>query len=662
MTTKSNSKSIDELVKELPQEKQAILEQFREDMKNSPIRKLNKLERDIWGASITRAIEYLPSFRDAIAVLSPYMDASSSTAYTDKYARVGLSYWFFYIADNDTRAIALLHESMHVLNNHFARGANKNIKPRMMNISGDLEINSNLSLLPGAKKILTDFLLPDHENFGFPYHKTLEQYSILIQDKLNEEEEQEDSNSNQENGDGQESSSENSDQSDSSSNDNSESSNDNSESDSADSSSSSDGSDSSAGDESSQEAGGEGSSDDSSDGGSGSEGSPDGGSPGDSNNGQEGGEGDSGSQSGSGYGNAYDSFVEDLLGRKKKGSSNLKDLLSENENGSEKCNGNHSDSGDGQQCDGSCDHSNDSDENGDSSGEGSGDSGKGSLKDSQKNSSSQGKAQRVPTPSRSCDRNTDARSEAADNAEIDRSSITEQNIARRNTRARVVDEINNNKSRGNGSNNEFLKVVSALMSPPKVDWQELFRRKFNAAFNNSVRGRSHLSYKRIDRRSPGKIIFPGRISFQPKAMMGIDTSGSMDKRDYEAVLIEAEGIMKKGLRAKGALQVFSVDTTIKNIEPVKNVKDINLYGGGGTDMSVAFAYVNMLPVKERPNILVLGTDGGTDWNSIIRQLRKSEATYTPIILVTTKYGYESVPSELHEIAAVLDVSEGNNSF
>lgn len=631
------AKSTEELIEELPEDRKAILEQFQDDLKNHPIRKLNKLERDIYGATMTRAIDHLPSFRDALAVLSPFMDATSTTAYTDAYARVGLSYWFFYIADNDTRAIALLHESMHVLNSHFSRASSKGLKPRMMNISGDLEINSNLSLLPGAKTILKDFLLPDHKTFEFPYHKTLEQYSILLQDKLNEnEEKREEEKKKKEEKDESESDS-----------------GDSESGDSGESSETGDGNESGEGDSGSQS--GEGAGEDAGEGESGGEGSGEGA-------GESGGSGEGGQGSGeepSGFGNTYDSFVDDMLDRKKKGSSgSLEDLLAEKE----KCDGNHSSDGSGSACDGSCDHAGEGEGEGNDDGEGDGESGNGSLKDSQKQGKGGGKAQRVPKPVRNCDRNTSARSEAADDAGIDRSSVTEQNIARRNTRARVVDEINNDKSRGHGSSNEFLKVVSALMSPPKVDWQELFRRKFNAAFNNAVRGRSHTSYKRVDRRSPGKMIFPGRISFQPKAMMGIDTSGSMDKRDYEAVLIEAEGIMKKGLRAKGSLQVFSVDTTIKNIEPVKDVKGINLYGGGGTDMSVAFAFVNSISIKERPNIFVLGTDGGTDWNSILRQLQSPDATYQAIILVTTKGGFESVPEELHNYAAVLDVSNGNNSW
>lgn len=620
-------KSIEEMIAELPEAKQKILEQFREDLEKHPIRQLNKTERDIWGAAVTGAIGLLPSFRDAIAVLNPYMDATASTAYTDKHARVGLSYWFFYIADHHTRSIALLHESMHVLNSHFSRSSSKGIKPRMMNIAGDLEINSNLSLLPKGKAVLQNFLLPDHEMFDFPYFKTLEQYSILLQDKLNENEKEAEQNA---------SGSKDSSQSDSNSGQNT----DSSEQDS----SSSSGSNSNDSGNSSENSSGSSS-------GSDSQGS-------ESGQGQSSSGGQSGSQ-GSGYGSAYDSFVDDILGRKKqKGGGSLEDLLNEDEpQGSGKCNGNHSQSGDGSECDGSCEHDADGSGNSDNSGDGSSNS----IDEVQKKRGNNKAPQRVKAPGYSCDRNTEGRSEAADQAGVDRSSVTEQNIARRNTSARVQEEVAN-KSRGTGTNDEFLKLLTVMMTPPKVNWQELFRRNFNAACNNAVRGYNHVSYKRIDRRSQGKIIFPGRVNYQPSAMLGIDTSGSMDMRDYEAVLTEAEGIMTKGLRSSGKLEVFSVDQKIQNIQPVKKVKDINLRGGGGTDMNVAFQYVNSLPFKQRPDIFVLGTDAGTYWESIIQSLRQKEATYLAIILVTCKSGFDNIPKEAFRYASIIDVSSGNSSW
>lgn len=589
-------------------EQQEILKRFRHDLETRPIRALTTEERNIYGAAIFIARQKLPSFRDALAVLSPFMDATATTAYTDKYARVGLSYWFFYLADTETRAFALLHESMHVLNSHFARSDSMQIKPQMMNFSGDLEINSNLSVINGFQTIVEDYLIP--KKFDFPDFQTMEQYVSMLNKKMDEEEEAE-NNADQSSSDGK---------------------SDNQNSDSDDSSSSTGNSDSSQGtEESSSNDGNEGNSNNGSDGDGDAQGN------GQSSAGDSSSNGDP--SEASGYGQAYDHYSDELRGRKGEGGNPLDALKNERNNQeteSYEYGNNESDTPD--------------------NGEGHSFGNEGSS-----NSSSSGKKKsvKVPRPGfHTCDKNTDEREQAADDAGIEKSSITEQNIARRNTMSRMVDEVNHNKSRGDGSVNDFLKIAISHMSPPKINWRDVFRRTLALTMNNAVLGRDSLSYRRVNRRySQGSVILPGYVTYLPKAMFAIDTSGSMDKSDYASLLTEIEEIVKKVMNSKDSLQVFSVDTTIKNVQLVKNVKNIDLFGGGGTDMSVAFAYVNSLPKKKRPDIMILGTDGYTDWDRVERQLQF--AKYRSIILVTTEGGFKSVPQSLKNYAAVIDISSGD---
>lgn len=593
--------SIDELANNLSDEQQKILEQFRNDIQNSPVRNLLPKEREIYGSAIMRAIEILPSFRDALAILSPFMDATSSTAYTDKYARVGLSYWFFYLADRETRAIALLHESMHILYNHFPRFSTLGITPMKGNIAGDLEINSNLSMLPKAKTILQDFILPDNESMGFPYYKTMEQYNQLINDKLKEnkeESQQNDGSSDSENG--------------------SSSSNGSSQ----DGQSSQSGNSSNSGQQQSSNSGSSGS-------------SGQGNSQSSTNN---------SSDTGSKYGNSYDDYVRRASGQKPLGSSSLEDMMKDNQ--SQQQYGNQNGSGE-----------NDDNSNGDDV-----DTSKGSFDDYEKSSKINGPMKTAKTPSYRCDHSTPDRMSAADDAGIEKKSSTSQNIARRNTKARIVEE-SKSRAAGTGSASDFLKIAAALMDPPKVDWRTLFRRVIAKSYSSSIAGRSFASYKRVNRRSQGSVIFPGMVDYQPSAMLGIDTSGSMGKSDYESLLSEIEGIMKNGMRSKDALRAFCVDTEIKGIELVKSVKDLKLTGGGGTEMAVAFKFVNSLPKKQQPDIFVLGTDGGLydgDWNIIYPLIRQGK--YRTIILITSEYGMNHVPDYIHQVASVIDVSESDKNL
>ena len=255
---------------------------------------------------------------------------------------------------------------------------------------------------------------------------------------------------------------------------------------------------------------------------------------------------------------------------------------------------------------------------------------------------------------RHCDESTPSRSDAADEAGIERITDTERSLAQRNTTSRIKDELNSG-GQGYGTANELLKALLNLMEPPKVRWQELLRRAISNAYSNIMIGRTETSYRKVNRRYSGKIIFPGQVSYAPVVYIGIDTSGSMTKSDYESVLIEAESIISNSSRQKGGLTVFSVDTEIKNIAPMKSVREIDLYGGGGTDMSVAFKYANSIPRKKRPNIVVLGTDGYTDWQRVEQELLYS--TYYSVILVTTEGGFSSVPESLHKISNVINISD-----
>jgi predicted metal-dependent peptidase len=512
-------------------EQKEILKRLEYDLKNHPIRALTTDERNIFSRALWKAQDILPSFRDALSVLRPFLDATAKTAYTDVHARVGLSYWFLYQCDKEMQAIVLLHECMHVLNNHFVRAESLGIGPDRMNVAGDLEINTVLEELKRG-----DFsMLLTPKKFNLPPFKTMEFYADAL--SMNEDD-------------------------------------------------------------------------------SGNGSGPSGQSQSGQNQGQQGtGENNSDTNDGQGQGSSGE------------GSENDSDQSS-SQNGSGSQNpSNESNSGNGS--------SSDSDV----------------LDDFKKGMSQNNKSSKN---ARHCDESTPSRSDAADEAGIERITDTERSLAQRNTTSRIKDELNSG-GQGYGTAHELLKAMLNLMEPPKVRWQELLRRAVSNAYSNIIIGKTETSYRKVNRRYSGKVIFPGQVSYAPVVYIGIDTSGSMTKSDYESVLIEAESIVSNSSRQKGGLTVFSVDTEIKDIAPLKSVREIDLYGGGGTDMSVAFKYANSIPRKKRPNIVVLGTDGYTDWQRVEQELLYS--TYYSVILVTTEGGFSSVPESLHKISNVINISD-----
>ena len=506
------------------------------DKNEAPIRRLTADERKVWGEAVFQATVMLPAFSPSIGIMSPGRDRTSGTVYTDAQARVGLGDKFFYEWNPRQRATAVIHESMHVLYNHFDRFKRMTDTPNQLtNIAGDFEINGALGLHSrcdismGVHPENKINVAPDHPwaplngkpmwGADMKVGKSAEEYYSLLEKEAPEK------------GDG--------------------------------------------------------------------EGEGDG----------QGGQGQGGGQPGSGqcpvHGQPGDS-QSDAQGEGSEGGS-----------------------------------------------EGQGDGGERQHGGGSGNSGSSCSCQGW-----SCGSPSEEKSEELEEAGVKGTSDTEKENARANTKSKIVDERKTSRAAGNGSNDAFLSLVLDQLQDPKVPWQSLFRQVITRAVNNIIAGRTDYSYRRSNRRMSGsRYIFPGTVSYLPEVAFGIDTSGSMAKSDYMALLQEAEVIVKTVTKGGKGLSVFNVDTEITAIQRVKSIHDINLQGGGGTDMSVAFKYINDLPLKERPDVFILSTDGGFGWHSVIDELSRREAKgYKSIILITDKWGFENVPDEAKRLATIIDVS------
>jgi predicted metal-dependent peptidase len=490
---------------EISKDERRKLEAAFQVMETRVVRPLTEEEEQLFSRGAVSATLKIPAFRDSISLMRPFYDSFCETAYTDRYARVGLGPWFFSLSTNE-RAAVILHETMHVLNNHFERGDEFSISPQIMNIAGDFEINCSLRALPSVR--LPVGIYPDVDPFSFPANLSMESYAQLLKDKEKEQQKQS----------GQ----------------------------SGDSSSSS----------------------------------------------------NSGSQSDS--------------SSKSGGSS------------------------------GAQSESASSDEDNSSSG--------GESSDSTSNSSKS-------KPASGCKAPTEESVAAADEAGISRASASEQSVAKRNTAARVREDLNAARQAGNSHMEKFLSVALDRLTPPKADWRGIFRSVVSRNCDAISRGREDYSYRRVNRRmSSSKYIFPGMIKYTPTTMFAFDTSGSMQNSDYQALMSEVEGIIKSVIRDKNGLRVFAVDTKPSKIKTVNSIRRIDIQGGGGTDMSVAFQYVNELNKREKPDLFILATDGGTDWNSVAYRLREGNRRYSSVILITSKYGVKAVTEEVKSLATVIDIS------
>lgn len=519
------------MLKEYPRMEERHAEKYLADMaKGNVIRKMDKEERLFYSDAMVRITNEMPAFRDILTHLRPYLDLTCSTAYVDQYSRLGLGLWWFYDINEHQRSGVLLHEAMHILNDHHIRSEKTGYNdPRITNLAMDMEINTtinsatNIDLPPGT--------FPDNEPYNFPPRKSFEQYYLMLQDFVDEQEKQQQQ-----------------------------------EEDEGESDDSGEGSDA---DENTEEQQGSGN-------GSGSE--------------------SSGDQEGSGEGSGQGQSAQGNSQGSGSGSGDSEKTQS-----------------DGSDAAGGDDQSQDS-----SDGDG----------------SDQGK-------SHTCDTATKEREQAADEAGINKSTTSEQTAMKSRIAQKLREIIQKNRAAGDGHLNEFYQLAYSKMYRPVTDWKTIFKRVSANSMARVSKGRADYSYRQVNRRmTGGKFIFPGMIKYEPSAMLGVDISGSMGKDDQIKTAGEAESLLK-ALGNNPDFKVFSVDTKVGDIQPVKSVKDIDLYGGGGTRMEVAFQYIQSLPKKQRPDFFVLATDGGTDWDLLLRDaLKTHRMKVMSVILVTSEDGME----------------------
>jgi predicted metal-dependent peptidase len=153
---------------------------------------------------------------------------------------------------------------------------------------------------------------------------------------------------------------------------------------------------------------------------------------------------------------------------------------------------------------------------------------------------------------------------------------------------------------------ELKRVIKSKLRPQPNPWDRLRATVAKAAANH--RGAPDKSYKRPSRRQQGlDVRLKGELKYNPKAVVVIDTSGSMTS----ACLAKALVVIKQGLRAMGTIPVITCDAKVQQDKVLTGVHDdFELIGGGGTDMRIPLAYSEK---KYKPDVTVLVTDTATPW-------------------------------------------------
>ncbi|WP_280672543.1 VWA-like domain-containing protein [Kitasatospora sp. MAP12-44] len=177
-------------------------------------------------------------------------------------------------------------------------------------------------------------------------------------------------------------------------------------------------------------------------------------------------------------------------------------------------------------------------------------------------------------------------------------------------RFRVAEGI---KGRPGDAPHGWRRWADEAFQPPQP-WRQLLGAAVRSAASAPGLGEDH-SYRRPSRRSasvPGALL-PSLRRMPPRVCVVIDTSGSVSDAELGSALLEVAAISRAVGGRRDLVSVISCDAAAGIAVPLCRAENIELVGGGGTDLRSGFA--RALRSRPRPDVIVALTDGQTPWPS-----------------------------------------------
>jgi len=166
---------------------------------------------------------------------------------------------------------------------------------------------------------------------------------------------------------------------------------------------------------------------------------------------------------------------------------------------------------------------------------------------------------------------------------------------------------------------ELKDYIDSLFEiiPPSYDWKAYFRRFFSSGIK---------IYTKKTRRKLNKRFIENpalKIKTKQNILVGIDTSGSVSKKDLIEFFNEIHHMHKSGVN----ITIAEGDANIHNVYEYKGKTPEYVQGRGGTDMNPFIEYFNQN--KQYTNLIIL-TDGFIGSNTI--------KTFKPTLMVLCSQG------------------------
>lgn len=172
----------------------------------------------------------------------------------------------------------------------------------------------------------------------------------------------------------------------------------------------------------------------------------------------------------------------------------------------------------------------------------------------------------------------------------------------------AAEDIKKHESSAPG-NQSYLQKFADQVLEPKVDPAREIQAKVKYAAA-CTHGHGNYTWQKLNRRvPPGAMRLPCNIQPVPQFTLIADTSGSMGAEDRGLSL----GVVGNILRSYPAqsVTVLAGDVSCKEVSKVFRPEQVQLVGGGGTDMGALV--LEAVKVKPKPDVIIVCTDGETPW-------------------------------------------------
>jgi predicted metal-dependent peptidase len=148
---------------------------------------------------------------------------------------------------------------------------------------------------------------------------------------------------------------------------------------------------------------------------------------------------------------------------------------------------------------------------------------------------------------------------------------------------------------------------------PQVDYLATIRHVVRRALRDSTLGRFDRTYRRPHRRQAcyGEFLMPSFYQPRPRPGFLIDTSSSMEDSQLGRAIAELGGLTRQ-LGYGSDVVVACCDAAVRDVRKVFSAEQVELYGGGGTDMGVGLrAFIER--TSDPIDLLVIVSDCHTQW-------------------------------------------------